>query len=98
MKLGKLENFKIDKIPRNMNTYVLKIEHEYCITQFYRTIERFTDKLTEYYGFNVVRIDENKNTKTYTMEINGKLTNRNKIGRPRKEVLNVSKRVVWQKN
>ena len=73
MKKDKVREFRIDKIPRNMCTYVLKIKHDYQITQFYRTMERFADKLLEYDNFVVVRTDENKNTKTYTMEIEGKL-------------------------
>ena len=73
MKKTKVEQFNVDKIPRDMCTYVLKIKHDYPITQFYRTMERFADKLLEYSDFVVIRTDENKNTKTYTMEIEGKL-------------------------
>lgn len=88
MKKEKVREFRIDKIPCDMCTYVLKIKHDYPITQFYRTMERFIDKLQDYGDFDIKETTLDKKTKTYTMRIEGKLPSKEskKIGRPRKEI------------
>ena len=87
MKKQKIKDINIDEIPCGFESYVLKIKHDYSITQFYRTMERFADKLNEYLEFEIKKITQNN--KIYTMEIEGKLPPKDlkKIGRPRKFLL-----------
>ena len=72
-KEGKFEMKKVedlDTIPY-AKTYVLKITHAYHITQFYRTVENFKNKLREYADFSVVSIE--CDAEKFTMVIKGEL-------------------------
>lgn len=72
------KNIRVDEIidrviPYN-DTYVINIKHgDYPITLFFRTAERFKDKLRDYTDYIVEAVIENKKTRTFTIYIKGRL-------------------------
>lgn len=73
MKQTKVEDFDFGNIPY-CQTYELKIKTEYPITHYFRTAENLKNKLQDYLQFEIQSIKENKKSKTYTIEIKGKIT------------------------
>ena len=72
MKTIKVEEFDTSKIPY-AQTYILKIKHDYPITQYFRTAENLKNKLLDYGNFEIINQEIIKKDKTYILEIKGKL-------------------------
>lgn len=53
--------------------YILHIKNDYNTTQYYRTAENFRNKLLDYGNYNIDKVLENKEYKTFEMFISGKL-------------------------